>query len=154
MAHDGVKETLTDVRGRYWIVKGRCFIRAVIHRCVVCKKHEGAPYVGPPAPPLPDFRVKEDPAFSYTEVDFAGPLFVRAEASSCSDKVSRAVHLDVVSDLSTETFIRCLKRFAARRGLPQLFLSDNGKTFKAAEKYVSSVFKDETVQEYLATQGC
>ncbi len=155
-------ETLTDVRGRYWIVKGRSFVRAVIHGCVICKRHEGAPYDSPPAPPLPDFRVREDPAFTYTGVDFAGTLFVRSETSHSSDKtwiclftclVTRAVHLDVVPDLSTETFIRCLKRFTARRGLPHLFLSDNGKTFKAAARFLSVVFKDETVQEYLSTQG-
>lgn len=42
--------------------------------------------------------------------------------------VTRAVHLDLVSDMSTETFIRCLKIFAACRGLPRRFLSDIGKT--------------------------
>jgi len=56
--------------------------------------------------------------------------------------------------MSTETFIRCLKRFAARRGLPQRFISDNGKTFKAASKFLKSVFKDETVRDHLAERGC
>ena len=49
--------------------------------------------------------------------------------------------------------MRCLNRFAARRGLPLKFLSDNGKTFKAAAKFLSTVFKDETVREYLSTRG-
>lgn len=116
VGHNGVKETLTEVRGRYWIVKGRSCVRAIIYRCVVCKKYEGAPYTGPPAPPLPDFRVKEDPAFTYTGVDFAGPILVRNQSSMGSNKtwiclftclVTRAVHLDLVPDLFTKTFIRC-----------------------------------------------
>ena len=160
--HNGVKETLTEIRRRYWIVKGRNLIKAIIHGCTVCKKHEGAPFDGPPPPPLPEFRIKENPAFTYTGADFAGPLFVRNHSSSSSTKVwiclftclvTRAIHLDVVSDLLTETFIRCLKRFAARRGLPHKFLSDNGKTFKAAAKFLSVVFKDKTIQEYLANKG-
>ena len=58
-----------------------------------------------------------------------------------------------MSDLSTEAFLWCLKQFAARRGLPRKFLSDNGSTFKAAAKVLSLVFKDPTVQEYLADVG-
>ena len=68
--HNGVKETLTEVRSKYWIVKGRSLTRAIIRRCTTCKRFEGAPINGPP-PPLPDFRVREDPAFTYTGVDFA-----------------------------------------------------------------------------------
>ena len=114
VSHNGVKETLTEVRQRYWVVRGRSLIRAIIHRCTTCKKHEGAPFDSPPPPPLPEFRIKEDPAFTYTGVDFAGPLFVRSVSSSSSSKVwiclftclvTRAIHLDIVSDLSTTTFI-------------------------------------------------
>ena len=65
--------------------------------------------------------------------------------------VTRAVHLDVVPDQSTQSFIRCLKRFSARRGLPAKFISDNGKTFKAAAKYLKTIFRDEKVQEYLTS---
>ena len=69
--------------------------------------------------------------------------------------MTRAVHLDVMADQSTETFLRCLKRFSARRGLPAKFISDNRKTFKAAAKYLKTVFKDAygTVKEYLSGLG-
>ena len=36
--------------------------------------------------------------------------------------------------MSTETFIRCFRRFAARRGIPRKIVSDNSKTFKSACK--------------------
>ena len=48
--------------------------------------------------------------------------------------MSRALHLDLVKDLSTEEFLRCLRRFSARRGTPALIISDNAKTFKASAK--------------------
>lgn len=63
--------------------------------------------------------------------------------------VTRAVHLDTVQDQSTLTFIRCLKRFTARRGLPRCFISDNGKTFQAASKYLDKVFKDGEAKDHL-----
>ena len=68
------------------------------------------PFQGPPPPPLPNFRVREDPAFTYTGVDFAGPLSVRVSGTSTVSKVwiclftCRAVHLDAVLDQSTQTF--------------------------------------------------
>ena len=160
--HDGVKETLTETRSKFWIPSGRSFTRKVIHKCVTCRKFEGLPFKAPQPPPLPECRVKEAPAFSFTGVDFAGPLLVRATLTSPSTKVwislftcyvTRAVHLDVVPDQSTLTFIRCLKRFVARRGLPSQFISDNGKTFKAAAKYLDTVFKDATLQRHLNGVG-
>ena len=60
----------------------------------------------------------------------------------------RAIHLDAVSDQTTETFTRCLKRFSARRVVPAKFISDNGKTFKAAAKYLKTVFKDGKGKKY------
>ena len=142
-------------------MNGRSLTKTIIHRCVTCRRFEGAPYAAPPPPPLPVFRVKEDPAFTYTGVDFAGPIFIRVEGATKSNKewiclssclVTRAIHLDIVSDLSTETFIRCLKRFASRRGMPQKYISDNGKTFKAAALFVKAVFKEDAVQEHQGSQ--
>jgi hypothetical protein len=162
VCHDGVRETLTEIRSKYWIPKGRNFTRKIIHNCVLCKRFEGRPYKAPPPPPLPPCRLKEDPAFSYTGVDFAGPLITRGSQPSQGHKVwialftcyvTRAVHLEVVPDQSTPAFIRCLKRFAARRGLPKRFISDNGKSFKAAAKYLNAVFKDGLVQAHLTGVG-
>lgn len=76
--HNGVKETLAEIRARYWIVKGRHFARLLLHKCVMCRKFDGVPHRVPPPPPLPDFRVNPEPPFTYTGVDFAGPLYVKA----------------------------------------------------------------------------
>ena len=153
--HNGVKETLAETRAKYWIPQGRSFTKRIIHQCVICRKFEGLPFKAPQPPPLPECRVMEAPAFSYVGVDFAGPLVIRIAQSSQSNKVwmalftcyvTRAVHLDTVPDQSTLAFVRCLKRFVARRGLPRRFISDNGKTFKAASKYLDAVFQDGSVQ--------
>lgn len=113
--HNGVKETLTEVRSKYWIVKGRSLIQSIIYKCIICRRFEGRPFHGPPPPPLPPFRVKEEPPFSCTAVDFAGPLYVKMQGAGSSSKtwiclytchVMRAVHLDVVPDLTTSTLIR------------------------------------------------
>lgn len=92
-------------------------------------------------------------------MDFAGPFIVRAAQPTkvwialFTCYVTRAVHLETVSNQTTIAFINCLKRFTARRGLPKRFISDNGKTFKSAAKYLDKVFKDEAVQKYLSGHG-
>ena len=50
--HNGVKETLTELRSQYWLLKGRQFVRKMIHSCTVCKKLEGRPCWGNPPHPL------------------------------------------------------------------------------------------------------
>ena len=157
--HNGVKETLTEVRRKYWIIKGRSLVRSIIHYCVTCRRHEGAPFRTPIPPALPAFRVQEQPPFTYTGVDYASPLHIRSKEASkvwiclftCC--VTRAIHLELVTDMSTDSFIRCLKRFAARRGMPKKILSDNGKSFKAAAVFLERVFKDRTMVDHLATVG-
>ena len=80
----------------------------------VCKRFEGRPIQAPPQPPLPEFRVRESPPFTYTAVDFAGPLYLQSKEVNDSTKVwiclltccvSRAVHLELVLDMATATFI-------------------------------------------------
>ena len=146
--HNGVRETLTELRSKFWIVKGRNLVKSIIRQCQICRRHEGRPCSAPPAPPLPPFRVEEAPPFSFTGVDFAGPVYVRSDSDNTPRKVwiclytccvVRAVHLDIVPDLSTPAFIRSFRRFVARRGVPRQILSDNGKTFKAAARSLKEV---------------
>ena len=160
--HNGVKETLTEIRANYWIVKGRSLVKSIIHQRVPCRRYEGRPFHPPPPPsppPLPIYRVKEEPPFSCTTVDFAGPLYVktygltetRRHGFACTRVVSHgAVHLDVVPDMSAATFIWSLKRLCARRGLPHKFLSDNGRTFKSAAKTIEAIVNHQDIKRYLS----
>ena len=76
--HGGVKLTLTELRSRFWIVQGRQFVRKLLYECVVCQRLEGRPYVAPPPPPLPQFRVKGEPPLTYVGIDFVRPLYVKS----------------------------------------------------------------------------
>ena len=137
-----------EIRTRYWIIKGRQFVKKVLHKCTICRRYKGLPQPAPLSPPLPVFRVKEEPAFTYTGVDFVGPLYIKTSGLTGSNKVwiclytccvVRAVHLDIVPDMTAMSFLRSFKCFTARRGFPKRFISDNGKTFKAAAKNIQGV---------------
>ena len=144
----------------YWIIRGRSFVRKVLHKCVICRRFEGRPHYPPPPPPLPEFRVKEAPAFTYTGVDYAGPLYIKGPNLTKKDSkvwiclytccIVRAIHLEVVPDLTAQSFIRCFKRFTARRGFPTKMISDNGATFKAASKMLQDIVKHPEVEQCLS----
>ena len=160
--HNGVKETLTELRSMFWIIRGRSVVKLIIRQCTVCLRYEGKPYNIVTPPPLPEFRVREQPPFTYTGVDFAGPLHVKEGSDNRTSKVwiclytccvVRAVHLDIVPNLTTSAFLRSFKRFTARRGLPRRLISDNGKTFVAAAELIKATTIDEEVQGYLAGVG-
>lgn len=85
-------------------------------------------------------RVTPDSIFERTRVDYAGHLYIKygytrkptiVKAYVCVfvSLTIKAVHLELVSDLSSEAFVACLRRFIARRGLPSLIWSDNGTNF-------------------------
>jgi hypothetical protein len=91
-------------------------------------------------------------------VDFAGPIYYQSKPGTESKaylalygcSLTRAVYLDLLKSLEAPELITSLKRFIARRGRPKLIYSDNGSTFKAAEKWLRQVQKDERLNDYLA----
>ena len=66
---------------------------------------------------------------------------------------TRAVHLEVVDNLTATSFIMCLRRLAAAKGMPTLILSDNHKTFIAGETFLLDLQQDPSVQEYLSSKN-
>ena len=143
--HRGVKQTLTEIRSQYWITRGRNFVKKLIYPCTVCKKLNARPYEYPGHSELPEFRFDDRFAFSSTGVDYLGPLYVLPIYGRDSDTMykafvviytcasTRAVVLDVVNDAKSSTFVDSFSRFIARRGCPNIVVSDNGSVFTAAE---------------------
>lgn len=54
---------------------------------------------------------------------------------------TRAVHNEIVEDLTTEAFLACLKRFVSRRGKPSDIVSDNATNFSGAKRELDSLYK-------------
>ena len=57
--------------------------------------------------------------------------------------VSRAVHVEFVSNLSTTEFIESFNKLISRRGKPKIIYSDNAKTFMAEAKWLNSINRDK-----------
>ena len=61
-----------------------------------------------------------------------------------------AVHVELVPDLTALTFLRCFKRFTARRGIPLEVISDNAKTFESVAQTIEQLFESQEVQQHLS----
>jgi len=64
-----------------------------------------------------------------------------------------AVHLEVVTDLSEDTFLQAFRRFASQKSLPKLVISDNASTFMSAAEDLRALFESSIVQEELGRKG-
>ena len=159
--HNGTNQTLQELRTRFWVIKGRQLVKKTIYKCKLCKKLQGLSYGMPQRSQLPGFRVEDKHPFTTVGIDFAGPLYVK-NSSGTSQKVyvalftsgiSRAVHLELVSHLNVESFLLCFKRFIGRRGMPEVIVIDNAKTFTAFSKALKGILRSSDTQVYLAQKG-
>ncbi|GFX50285.1 integrase catalytic domain-containing protein [Trichonephila clavipes] len=132
--HTGASSLLHYVREKFWPLNGRSLCRKVVHECLVCFKSRPlvtSQLMGN----LPRDRVVPDYPFN------------------CS-----AIHIEIVSDLTSDAFIATLKRFFSRRGKCAKLYSDNGKTFVGANKELKRFLKliedsDDNLAAFLSAEG-
>ena len=126
VGHLGRKTTMAKIREKYWIVGRSSVLRPIISKCTICGGVQGKPGEQIMADLPPERLLSDLPPFTNCGVDILGPLEVRRNRrNKIMEKrygaiftclASRAVHLEVVSSLSLDSFICALRRFIARRG--------------------------------------
>ena len=155
--HSGVNSTLTYLRQRYWIPTGRQYVKKIIRRCVTCRKTIGKAYTIPDPPPLPANRTSDTHPFTVTGVDFTGEIYVKSTHGlskvyiclfTCAN--TRAVHLEVVNDLTVPTFIEAFRRFSSRKSLPRIMISDNASTYQSAAEELLKLLKSPILETHLS----
>ena len=147
--HGGVGMTMAKVRDLYWVPKLRQLVKRVRSDCWGCKRFRVQSYENPAPGNLPTTRTQGTTPFEVLGVDFAVRSGIRQYLVLYGCSLSRAVHLEVLQSLELNDFLDSLKRFIARRGRPRLTYSDNGATFKAAEKWLKQVQHDEQFNSFL-----
>ena len=156
--HIGPSGLLAIFRQSFWTTKARSTVRKVCRTCISCFKVQprgNSQFMGN----LPHDRVTPAFPFEITGVDYAGPITVkegRYKPKHVKGYIAvficlttKNVHLELVSDLSTEAFLAALDRFVNRRGLVKRLLSDNGTNFVGASNELRRLYqllKHETTQ--------
>ncbi|XP_067214187.1 uncharacterized protein [Linepithema humile] len=149
--HGGPQLTLRVLRQKFWILNARNLVKGHIHRCIPCTRQR-AVVTSQIMSDLPSNRVNPSRSFQHSGVDYAGPIQILTKVGRGQKPfkayiavficlATRAIHLELVHNYSSEGFIAAFRRFTARRGIPSTLLSDNGTNFYGAERELSHTFK-------------
>ncbi|GFY22187.1 integrase catalytic domain-containing protein [Trichonephila clavipes] len=166
--HSGPQSLLYQIRQNFWILNGRNICRKVVHNCVICCKANPT-CTDQIMADLPKGRVIKNYPFNVSGVDFCGPFYIKykGQRKGVYNKiyvcificfVSKAVHLDIVTDLTSNAFIATLKRFIFRRDKCAKLYSDNATNFVGANIELKKMFNlvckpDEALASYMASEG-
>ncbi|XP_024869083.1 uncharacterized protein LOC112452877 [Temnothorax curvispinosus] len=148
--HAETQTTMAFVRQQFWPLSLRSTTRKITRNCVACFKAKPAQSEAIMGS-LPSGRVTISKPSSHCGVDYAGPVNLkegkRRNARICKAYISifvcfatKAVHIELVSDLTSDAFLATLRRFISRRGRPVNIYSDNGTTFVGANKQIKELY--------------
>lgn len=165
LQHAGPQTVLAHLRLRFWPINGLRAIKKEIKTCLVCYRFR-AVNVKQIMAPLPAERISIARPFLKVGIDFGGPILIKESKLRKARTfksyialfvcmVTKAIHLELVTSLSSDAFLSTLKRFIARRGHPQMIFSDNGTNFQGANNILKDVynfFKENKnkVEEFLS----
>ncbi|XP_061399248.1 uncharacterized protein LOC133334953 [Musca vetustissima] len=142
--HGGITLTMSYVNRSFWILSGTQLAKNIISRCLKCFRYSAKTsqqIMGN----LPSVRLHATRPFKHSGVDYAGPIMIKNSTlrSSVISKgylclfvcmVTKALHLEAVSDLTTTAFLAAFRRFISRRGECTDIYSDCGTNFVGASK--------------------
>ncbi|KAL0822677.1 hypothetical protein ABMA28_004699 [Loxostege sticticalis] len=159
--HSHNERVVNDIRQRYWILRLRPAVRAVAYKCAFCRMRKTKP-VRPITGDLPRARLEAfTRPFSNCGLDYFGPMTVtvgrrheKRWGALFTCLTTRAVHIEIVSSLSTDSAIMALRRMGARRGWPQVMYSDNATNFRGADKELREAVTEwePSLRDYALTQ--
>ncbi|XP_033314525.1 uncharacterized protein LOC117213269 [Bombus bifarius] len=147
--HTGTQATLYAVRLRYWPIDGRSQVWRTLRRCVRCCRANPPP-VEYLMGDLPEARITESRPFTNVGIDYCGPFYIKERRDRNRRKIktyaaifvclaTKAVHVELVSDLTTDAFLAALRRFISRRGYCATILTDNGTNFVGANRQLQEL---------------
>ncbi|XP_055641202.1 uncharacterized protein LOC129778361 isoform X1 [Toxorhynchites rutilus septentrionalis] len=147
--HTNRETVMNELRQRFWTPNARTAIRQATNKCVWCRVHRCQPRI-PRMAPLPVQRVTPYlRPFSSVGIDYLGPIEVTVGRRREKRWVAvftclavRAVHLEVVPSLSTQSCLMAIRRFCCKRGVPQEIFSDNGTCFVGADNVLMKINSD------------
>jgi hypothetical protein len=148
--HGGARQALNYIRQRYWIIGGNRAVKEQLRGCIRCHRFKPSDNYQLMAD-LPPQRTNPSRPFTHTGVDFTGHVEVKINKGRGVKTskgyivvfvclATKAVHIELTSDMSAETFLAAFERLCARRGKPKHVYSDCGSNFIKASKILKLEF--------------
>ncbi|XP_066585528.1 uncharacterized protein [Prorops nasuta] len=149
--HAGPTLTLGILLHQVWIIGASGLVKRHVRACIRCFRVRPSKCIQKMGN-LPPARVTPSRAFSSTGLDYAGPFKLRCSKGRGQKSYkgyialficfsTKAIHLEAVGDLSSQSFIAAFNRFSSRRGVCQQLYSDNGTNFRGADRELRVLFR-------------
>ncbi|KAK6169143.1 hypothetical protein SNE40_020252 [Patella caerulea] len=162
--HQGRGISVQNIRSHgYWIIGCTKLMSSYINNCVMCRKLRGQMQVQYMAD-LPKDRMENTPMFTFCAVDCFGPWLIREGRKELKRYgiifvciVSRAVHVETLIDMTTDSFLNALRRFLCIRGPIRQLCCDNGSNFIGGNRELHELFvglDHIQIQRLLLEKGC
>ena len=123
--HGGINNGLNFIGNEYWLCKGSKRVRALLYKCVACKKSQNETLLGPEPSDHPTFCLTFDYAFSNTRVAFIGPLYIKNVSGKNNQMFKSYVYLLPCATARNVHFKLALKKSLRRVKRP---ISDQQET--------------------------
>lgn len=144
--HQNEELIMCEVRRKFWINGLRALVRSAKKRCQHCKNEAAKPET-PQMGQLPADRLTPYVTpFTFSGLDYFGPVYVSVGRRREKRWVAlftcltiRAIHLEIVESLSTDSCLMSLRNFFNLRGIPKIMRSDNATTFVGAKGELTNV---------------
>ena len=162
--HQGSARTHVEIcSSGYWIVNGSSLIGHHISKCVTCRKLRASPQQQVMAE-LPTDRFEQVPPFTFSAVDYFGPFYIKEGRKEMKRygvlftcMASRAIHLEIATSLTTDSFLNAYRRFVCRRRPIQQLRSDQGTNFVGAKNELEAALHEmnhNKIQRELLKDNC
>lgn len=154
LLHANRNTMISIIRKDFCIINMKSVINTITSRCVKCQKLNNRPYKYPNYPVLPIERTKMFKPFENVGIDYAGPLYVTQQGNTSQSKVwimlitcmcTRSVYLDLASDCSAKELMIMMRKFFARKRIPNSIISDNGSQFIKTDKIFNSFLNERNI---------
>lgn len=162
--HQGRGQTQMELRANgFWVIGGSKLVAKLIHTCVPCRKLR-RPTESQRMAELPKERLEASAPFTYSGMDCFGPFIVKKARKEYKRYgliftciYSRAVHIEMLEDLSTDCFINALRCFISIRGAVRQLRCDQGSNFVGARNEFKEALKQcdtKLLEMFLSEKQC
>ncbi|XP_072769709.1 uncharacterized protein [Nerophis lumbriciformis] len=164
ICHQGRSQTQMELRSNgFWVIGGSKLVAKLIRTCVLCRKLR-RPTESQRMAELPKERLEASAPFTYSGMDCFGPFIVKKARKEYKRYgliftclYSRAVHIEMLEDLSTDSFINALRCFINLRGAVRQLHCDQGSNFIGARNEFKEALKQcdtKLLEIFLTERQC
>jgi hypothetical protein len=156
--HLGLSATLNYIRNfGYWVTQGRQAVKNVIASCFLCEKMNAFAYKYPKFTNMSKPQMRLIRVYDKVGLDFTSHLWIKTQDGKYEKMYIllytcmniRAIHIDILPDMSTKSVLYSLQRFSNLYGVPSQIYTDGFTSFVKGSEYLRRALVSDDFSEFM-----